>query len=106
MGHRRGSRVYLRLAALTLFGPVPIALLQPTTSPTEAPSDYVDPDRQQSALGTSDPFCHVIVGGRPFRYTLCGQRLDPWQIDGHPLGPCPNGIPICPECDQILLEED
>jgi hypothetical protein len=105
MGHHRVSRVYLRLAALTLFGPLPIAFLQPTTRSTEAPSDELDPSRQQSALGTSDAFCHVIVGGPPFCYTLCGQRLDPWQRDGHPLGPCPNGIPFCPECDQILLDE-
>jgi len=68
-------------------------------------TSLADRRRQQSAAGTGDQFCHVMVAGAPYRYTLCGQRLKPPQPQGHKLGKCPNGHPVCPECVRVQQEE-
>jgi hypothetical protein len=79
-----------------------------TRTPTPRAEPKVSRDdqrRQQSASGTDDEFCHVLVAGAPFRYTLCGQRLKPPLPRGHKLGKCPNGIPVCPDCQRVRGEE-
>jgi hypothetical protein len=69
--------------------------------------DRPNPERDEaefavrsSFFGTSDQYCHILVGSPPYRFTSCGQRLDPPVAfeQSHPQPPCPNGNPPCPEC--------
>jgi len=55
-----------------------------------------------SAQGTGFPhseICHLYPF-RGSRQPACGAELSyPWVLDSyHAPGPCPNGIPLCPEC--------
>ena len=62
--------------------------------------------RRSSANGTEDPYCHILVGSPPYRYTSCGLRLDPPLPieETHRKPPCPNGNPPCPDCLQARKE--
>lgn len=66
--------------------------------------EEIPAQRRATALGTSDPYCHIITGSA----TLCGKSLlEPFLINAHEAGPapwCPNGHPSCPECVQLMEE--
>lgn len=59
-----------------------------------------EPTGRATAVGTADPYCHVLIGTEPYRHTDCGQRLSRQLTakDTHQIGPCPNGHPSCPKC--------
>lgn len=80
----------------------------PATRPSRARGDAGRSRRRSSAAGTDDPYCHIFVGSPPFRYTSCGQRLDPPLPvkKTHRKPPCPNGHPPCPECVRVRAEDD
>lgn len=75
--------------------------------PKRVARDTPNPERDEAELaprasfyGTSDQYCHIFVGSPPYRFTSCGQRLEPPVPfeQSHPEPPCPNGNPPCPEC--------
>ena len=63
--------------------------------------------RRSSASGTGDPYCHILVGAPPYRYTSCGLRLvPPLPVERtHRKPPCPNGNPPCPDCVRVRADE-
>jgi hypothetical protein len=72
---------------------------------TTRPADSANHERPRcaSAMGTDDDYCHILVGGSSFSYTLCGERLKPplRRVESHAAKPapwCPNGHPSCPAC--------
>jgi hypothetical protein len=73
----------------------------PSTTPRQAGTGE-GRERRASALGTTDEFCHIVVGGGS--YTRCGMRLKPplRRTETHAVRNssswCPNHNPSCPEC--------
>ena len=56
--------------------------------------------RRSSAAGSDDPYCHLLLGQAPFRYTACLVRLrEPLAIEethDAPFSRCPNRHLACP----------
>jgi hypothetical protein len=86
-------------------GASPTGRIAVGTTPVEFPRRHTDAGSEefaaQSVEGTADKFCHVLLDGPPFRYTLCGQRCHPPVRNWHGIGNCVSGFAVCPKCKDI-----
>jgi hypothetical protein len=105
------SGTIVQMGVTTIVGPAPahetassVTAFLETREDVWASLREDEDERAQSANGTPDEFCHVLVGGGPFRVTLCGQRCR-GVVRAHRIGVCPSGYAVCPECSNRIAEE-